>query len=91
MCIRDSLYTAPAAAGKSAWVVERVRAAAAELRHTPLVIVATPLQAQSLRGRLAAAGGALGVATITFDEFFAAILQHAGSVYTCLLYTSRCV
>ena len=76
------LYTAPAAAGKSAWVVERVRAAAAELRHTPLVIVATPLQAQSLRGRLAAAGGALGVATITFDEFFAAILQHAGSVYT---------
>ncbi|MBE2237341.1 MAG: PD-(D/E)XK nuclease family protein [Caldilineaceae bacterium] len=76
------LYTAPVAGGKSAWVVERVRAAAADLRAAPLVVVAAPRQAQALRNRLAAAGGALGVGIVTFDEFFAAILQHAGSAHT---------
>jgi RecB family exonuclease/superfamily I DNA/RNA helicase len=77
-----TLYTAPTAAGKSAWVVETVRAAAMGLRRTPLVVVATPLQARALRRRLAAAGGALGVHTLTFDELFSAILHHAGAVHT---------
>jgi len=77
-----TLYTAPAAAGKSAWVVDTVRAAAAGLRRTPLVVVATPQQARALRARLAAAGGALGVHTITFDELFSAILHHAGVIHT---------
>ena len=77
-----TLYTAPTAAGKSAWVVETVRAATVGLRRTPLVVVATPLQAQSLHRRLAAAGGALGVHTLTFDKLFSAILHHAGVVHT---------
>jgi hypothetical protein len=63
---------------KSAWLIEQVRRAAAA-GQTPLVVVATPRQAQQLRQRLAAAGGALGVHLLPFDELFAAILNFAGS------------
>ena len=73
-----TLVAAPAAAGKSAWLIEQVRRAAAA-GQTPLVVVATPRQAQQLRRRLAVAGGALGVHLLTFDELFAAILNFAGS------------
>jgi hypothetical protein len=61
------LWCAPASAGKSAWLIDRVRAAAAA-GQTPLVVVATARQAQQLRQRLAEAGGALGVHFLTFDE-----------------------
>ncbi len=73
-----TLIAAPAAAGKGAWLIEQVRRAAAA-GQTPLVVVATPRQAQQLRQRLAAAGGALGVHLLPFDELFAAILNFAGS------------
>lgn len=79
---RPAIYIAPAAAGKSAWVVDTVRAAAAGLHRTPLVVVATPQQAQGLRRRLGAAGGALGVNLLTFDELFRALLHHAGVIHT---------
>ncbi len=76
------IYAAPTAAGKTAWVIEQVRDAAKSLRRTPYVVVATPLQAASLRRRLAAAGGALGVRIVTFDGLYAALLQHAHAAYT---------
>ena len=76
------IYAAPTAGGKSAWVIEQVRDAAKGLRRTPYVVVATPLQAVSLRSRLAAAGGALGVRIVTFDGLYAALLQYAHTAYT---------
>ncbi len=76
------IYLAPAAGGKTAWVLASVRRAAANLRRIPLVVVATPLQAQSLRARLAAAGGAMGVQIVTFDGLYAAVLQQVQVVYT---------
>lgn len=71
------LYVAPAAAGKSAWVIAAAQRAAVALQ-TPLIVVATPRQAQHLRHRLAAAGGALGVHIYTFDELFGSLLSLAG-------------
>ena len=76
------LYLAPAAAGKTRWVIDAVRSAAAGLHETPVVVVATPLQAASLRRRLAEAGGALGVHILTFDELYVLLLQPCGGVYT---------
>jgi hypothetical protein len=76
------IFIAPTAAGKTAWVVEQARAAAAGLRRSPLIVVATPLQALALRRRLAASGGALGVQVETFDGLYAALLQQARVVYT---------
>jgi ATP-dependent helicase/DNAse subunit B len=75
------LWSAPAAAGKSAWAIDRVRAAAAA-GQTPLVVTATPRQAQHLRRRLAQAGGALGVHFLTFDELYTAILNLTGAAHT---------
>ena len=75
------LWCAPATGGKSAWVSDRVRTAAAA-GQTPLVVTATPRQAQQLRRRLAQAGGALGVHFLTFDELYAAILNLTGAAHT---------
>lgn len=71
------LYVAPAAAGKSAWVIAAAQRATIT-QQTPLIVVATPRQARRLRQRLAAAGGALGVHILTFDELFGALLSLAG-------------
>lgn len=76
------LYLAPAASGKTRWVTDALRAGAAGLRGTPVAVVATPLQARSLRARLARAGGALGAYILTFDELYVLLLQHCGEVYT---------
>lgn len=75
------IYAAPTAAGKTAWVIEQIRDAVQGLRRTPYVVVATPLQAVSLRRRLTSAGGALGVRIVTFDDLYAALLQHAHTAY----------
>ena len=76
------LYLSPAASGKTRWVIDALRASAAGLRGTPIAVVATPLQASSLRRRLAQAGGALGVHILTFDELYVLLLHHCGEIYT---------
>jgi ATP-dependent helicase/nuclease subunit B len=76
------LYLAPAASGKTRWVIDALRQSAARLQGTPVAVVATPLQAGSLRARLAGAGGALGVHILTFDELYVLLLGHCGGVYT---------
>lgn len=75
------LWRAPAAAGKSAWVIDRVRTARSA-GQTPLVVTATPRQAQQLRRRLANAGGALGIHFFTFDNLYGAVLDAAGTPCT---------
>jgi hypothetical protein len=54
-----TLYLAPAAAGKTAYLVAEARRLAQNLTHTPRVVVPTRLQARAWRRRLAEAGGAL--------------------------------
>jgi ATP-dependent helicase/DNAse subunit B len=76
------LFLAPAAAGKTAYVLDLVRDAARELRAAPRVVVPTHLQVRAWRWRLAEAGGALGVRLLTFDRLYAECLNAAGKAYT---------
>jgi len=76
------LYLAPAAGGKTAYLVERAREAARGLRATPRVIVPTRLQVRAWQRRLAESGGAIGVRVATFDALTREILNAAGEVYT---------
>ncbi len=79
--MRIQIWSAPTAGGKSAWVIDQARSAAA-VGQTPLIVVATPRQAQQLQRRLAAAGGALGVHFLTFDNLYGAVLDAAGVAHT---------
>jgi len=78
------LYLAPAGAGKTEFLVQHVRQAAAGLNSAPRVCVASALQARSWRQRLAAAGGAIGVMVVTFDRLVADCLQTGGAAVTML-------
>lgn len=75
------LYLAPAGAGKTAYLLERARLAAAGLVAEPRLVVATTLQARAARRRLAEMGGAIGVRVLTFPRLYAEILDAAGRAY----------
>lgn len=74
------LLLAPAASGKTAYVVDRLRDAAHHLEGSPRVVVPSHLQARALRRRLAEAGGAIGVRVLTFDGLVAECLSEAREV-----------
>jgi ATP-dependent helicase/DNAse subunit B len=76
------LNLAPAAAGKTTYALNLARQAAQGLAGVPRVVVATRLQAAAAHQRLAAAGGALGVRILTFDDLYTECLAAAGEVYT---------
>lgn len=61
------LYVAAAGAGKTAYCLDLARQAASELRMAPRVCVATRLQEESWRRRIAHTGGAMGVRVFPFD------------------------
>jgi ATP-dependent helicase/DNAse subunit B len=75
------LYHAPAASGKTTYVLTLARAAARDLVAIPRVVVPTHLQARAARRRLAEMGGAIGVRVLTFDRLYAAVLNAAGEIY----------
>ena len=77
-----TLYLAPAAGGKTAYLVDMARQLARDSASAPRVIVPTRLQARAWRERLALAGGALGVQVGTFDDVYRDVLRHAGAVMT---------
>lgn len=76
------LYVAPAGAGKTAYAVVEARRQAKGLSATPHVLVASALQAQSFRRRLARAGGAIGARVLTFEELYGICLTTTDAVYT---------
>ncbi len=76
------LLIAPAAAGKTAYVLNLVRKAARGLALTPRVVVPSLLQVRSWRQRLAEGEGAIGVRVMTFGRLYAECLNAAGEVYT---------
>jgi len=77
-----SLYLAPAASGKTAYLVDLARRVAPGGSMFPRVIVPTRLQSRAWRERLARAGGALGVRVGTFDDVHNEVLRAAGVVVT---------
>ena len=76
------IYLAPAASGKTAYVLDLAREAARGLHHTPRVCVPTHIQIRSWRHRLAQNGGAIGVRVLTFDGLYAECLGLAREAYT---------
>lgn len=72
-------YTAPAAAGKTEYVLTLARATAGDLGTPARVCVPTRLQARAWRRRLAQRGGAIGVQVLTFDELTKIILDLSGA------------
>jgi len=78
------LYLAPAASGKTTYLVAQARALSAGLTATPRVAVPAQLQVRAWQRRLAETGGALGVRVGTFDTLYREILRTAGEVYVLL-------
>lgn len=76
------LYIAPAAAGKSEYVLHLARQTARALQAEVHVCVSTRLQVHAWRQRLAQAGGAIGVRVFTINGLAAACLNAAGEAYT---------
>ena len=76
------IYLAPAAAGKTAYVLDRVCPAAQAFSTDVRVLVPSGLQARAWRRRLAEAGGTLGVRVQTFDQLYDDLLLAAGQAYT---------
>lgn len=73
------LFNAPAGAGKTSYILEQARHAAASLNHEVHICVPTHLQAQAIRTRLAQMGGVIGVHVLTFDRLVAACLDATGT------------
>ncbi|HQI83411.1 MAG TPA: PD-(D/E)XK nuclease family protein [Anaerolineae bacterium] len=78
------LYLAPAASGKTTYLVAQARALSARLTATPRVVVPTQLQVRAWQRRLGETGGALGVRVGTFDTLYREILRAAEEVYVLL-------
>jgi len=76
------VYLAPAASGKTAYVLDLVREAARGLQCTPRVCLPTRVQIRAWRRRLARDGGAMGVRLLTFDRLYAECLSSAREAYT---------
>lgn len=76
------LFVAPAGSGKTAYTVTQAQEEAQALSGSPYVLVASALQAQAFRDRLAQAGGAIGVRVLTFEELYQTCLASSGAIYT---------
>lgn len=79
--VSTHLYIAPAASGKTAYALARVRDGGRHLAGSPRLLVASHLQARAARRRLAEMGGAIGVRVLTFDRLYAEVLDAAGEIY----------
>ncbi len=76
------IFLAPAASGKTTYVLRKAQQAAKNMQAQPLILVPTSSQKYALRRRLAMIGGALGVRIETFSDFSKNILETAGEKYT---------
>ncbi|MCB8943070.1 MAG: exodeoxyribonuclease V subunit gamma [Ardenticatenaceae bacterium] len=76
------LLLAPPAQGKTAYVLNLARETAVSQLTEIRICVPTALQARAWRERLAAAGGAIGIHILIFDDLVTACLNEAGQTYT---------
>ncbi|GIK40340.1 MAG: ATP-dependent helicase/deoxyribonuclease subunit B [Chloroflexota bacterium] len=75
------LYLAPAASGKTSYLIEQARQTAKNFTTIVRVCVPTSLQAQAWRHRLAETGGVLGVRVQLFHELYMECLDSLGQPY----------
>jgi len=78
------LWTAPAGAGKTEFVIERARDAARDLQAIPCVCLPSGVQVRAFRRRLAQKGGGLGIHVMTFHALFTRCLEAAHVTYELL-------
>lgn len=78
------ILLAPAASGKTTYILERAQLASGNLQSVPLIIVPTDAQKYALRSRLAKTGGAMGVRIETFSGISKQSLAAIGENYTTL-------
>lgn len=78
------LYLAPAATGKTSYLVEWARHTVQGLPGLVRVAVPTRLQVWAWRRRLTEAGGSLGIRVQPFDQLYTDCLTAAGQAYTLL-------
>jgi ATP-dependent helicase/DNAse subunit B len=78
------ILLAPAASGKTTYILEQAQLASGNLQSAPLIIVQTDAQKFALRNRLAKAGGAMGIRIETFSVFSKQSLSAVGENYTTL-------
>ena len=78
------LYLAPAAHGKTSYVLGKVREGARGLPSTAIVCVPTSLQARAWHRRLAESGGSIGVRVLIFDSLYVECLDAVGQAYVVL-------
>lgn len=76
------LFVAPAGSGRTAYAVRQAQEEARDLSGSPYVLVASALQAQAFRQRLARVGGAIGVRVLTFEELYQTCLGSSDAIYT---------
>jgi ATP-dependent helicase/DNAse subunit B len=77
--VSSALLLAPAARGKTHYVIGRIQETLAAEPLAPItVILPNQIRVSAFRRRLAAAGGTLGVNLVTFHTLYADILAHAG-------------
>ena len=75
------IYTAPAAAGKSTYILERARRVSSKLNSETLIIVPSAANKYDLQRRLAVLGGSLGIRITTFSRFSEDVLAMTGEKY----------
>ncbi len=76
-----TLWIAPAASGKTEFIVRCAQERTQQLQETPRIVVPTALQAHACSRRLARRG-ALGVSVLTMNEVAQALLDEAGAAIT---------
>jgi ATP-dependent helicase/nuclease subunit B len=76
------LFVAPAAFGKTAYVLDRARMVSRNLEGVARIVVPTHLQVRALRRRLAETGGSIGIRILTFDQLVAECLNMVDEMYT---------
>lgn len=85
MCASTTrLLIAPAASGKTQYVLEQAQEQAKGLAARPLIIVPGAPQRRSALDRLAQMGGALGPRVLIFDAFARDVCREAGDAVTFL-------
>lgn len=77
-----SLFVAPAASGKTGYLIALVREATHDLSASARICVANRQQLASWQRRLAANGGCIGAELMTFDQLYLNCLAAAGETYS---------
>ncbi|MGB3717497.1 MAG: PD-(D/E)XK nuclease family protein [Candidatus Promineifilaceae bacterium] len=85
----NRILLSPAASGKTGYILQKAKSKAKQLDAEPRILIPATAHRYALRRRLAEAGGALGVRTVTFSEIYTDCLSSSAENYILLSDTIR--